>query len=143
MAGNEGLMRLMQMVTRQSTQIIVNGQNITGQDLVIKKTSDGGTVVMVDGIPAFANDVNINIEINGDVESIELGAGTITCANVTNGIKTISGDVRSENIYGNVSTTSGDVDCNDVAGNVTTVSGDVDAGVIAGNCSTISGDISK
>lgn len=142
MAGNESLMRLMQMVTRESTQIIINGQNITGQDLVIKKTSDGGTVVMVDGVPAFANDVQINIEINGDVDSIELGAGTITCANVHNGIKTISGDVACENVHGNITTTSGDVDSNDVAGNVTTVSGDVDAGVIAGNCSTISGDIS-
>jgi hypothetical protein len=142
MAGNESLMRLMQMVTRESTQIIINGQNITGQDLVIKKTSDGGTVVMVDGVPAFADDVQINIEINGDVDSIELGAGKITCANVHNGIKTISGDVACEDVHGNITTTSGDVDSNDVAGNVTTVSGDVDAGVIAGNCSTISGDIS-
>jgi len=143
MASNDSMIRLMQMVTKQNTQIIVNGKNITGQDLVIKKSSSGGTVVMVDGVPAFGDDVNINIEINGDVESIELGAGTITCANVTNGIKTISGDVACENVHGNISTTSGDVKCDDVAGNVTTVSGDVQSKIIGGNCSTISGDISK
>ena len=140
MAGNDSLMRLMQMVAK-NTQVTVNGQATIFSEMVVKKTSDGGTVVMIDGIPVVGDDVEINIEVNGDVESITLGSGTIRCANVTNGISTVSGDVFCENVQGNVTTTSGDIDCDDVAGNVNTISGDVNCDDINGNVSTISGDI--
>lgn len=140
MAGNDSLMRLMQIVSK-NTQVTVNGQTTVFSEMVVKKTSDGGTVLMIDGVPVVGDDVEINIEVNGDVESITLGSGTINCANVTNGINTVSGDVICNDVYGNVSTTSGDINCDDVSGNAVTVSGDIDCDDINGNASTISGDI--
>lgn len=140
MAGSDSLMRLMQMVSK-NTQVTVNGQTTIFSEMVVKKTSDGGTVVMIDGIPVVGDDVEINIEVNGDVESITLGSGTIRCANVTNGISTVSGDVFCDNVQGNVTSTSGEINCDDVAGNVNTISGDVNCDDINGNVSTISGDI--
>lgn len=142
MAGNDALSKLMSMVAK-NTSVTINNQTMSFSEMVIKQTSDGGTVVMIDGVPAIGDDVEINIEVNGDVESITLGSGSIRCINVTNGVKTVSGDVYTENVYGNVTTTSGDVKCNDVAGNISTVSGDVQLKNVGGNVSTISGDISK
>lgn len=140
MAGSDALLKMMRMVSN-NTSVTINNQTTNFSEMVIKRTSDGGTVVMIDGIPAVGDDVNINIEVHGDVESISLGSGTITCNNVKNGIQTVSGDVVCDNVMGNVTTTSGDVDCDDIAGNVSTVSGDVDCNDIGGNASTISGDI--
>ncbi|AQW88621.1 hypothetical protein pEaSNUABM50_00094 [Erwinia phage pEa_SNUABM_50] len=140
MGSSDSLIKLMSMVANK-TQVTINDQAMSFSEMTIKRTSDGGTVVMIDGVPAIGDDVVINIEVNGDVESIMLGSGTITCANVTNGIKTVSGDVFCENVHGNITSTSGDVQCDDVAGNVSTVSGDVDCDDIGGNASTISGDI--
>lgn len=142
MPGNDALSKLMSMVAK-NTSVTINNQTMSFSEMVIKKTSDGGTVVMIDGVPAIGDDTEINIEVNGDVESITLGSGNIRCMNVTNGVKTVSGDVYTENIYGNITTTSGDVKCNDVAGNISTVSGDVQLKNVGGNVSTISGDISK
>lgn len=142
MAGNDALSKLMSMVAK-NTSVTINNQTMSFSEMVIKKTSDGGTVVMIDGVPAIGDDVEINIEVNGDVESITLGSGSIRCMNVTSGVKTVSGDVYTENVYGNITTTSGDVKSNDVAGNISTVSGDVQAKNVGGNVSTISGDISK
>lgn len=141
MAGNDALTRLMSMVAN-NTKVTINDQTMSFSEMVIKKTSDGGTVVMVDGLPVVGDDIEINIEVNGDVESIVLGSGTVTCINVNNGVKTVSGDVMCEDVHGNISTTSGDVKCKDVAGNVSTVSGDVNGNTISGNVSTISGNIS-
>lgn len=142
MSGNDALSKLMSMVAT-NTKVTINNQTMSFNEMVIKKTTDGGTVVMIDGVPAIADDVEINIEVNGDVESIVLGSGSIRCMNVTNGIKTVSGDVYCENVHGNITTTSGDVKNNDVAGSVSTVSGDVQVKNVGGNVSTISGDISK
>ena len=140
MGGNNELTRLMQMATK-GVNVTINNQDLGSfTEMVVKRTSDGGTVVMIDSIPAFS-DVEINIEVHGDVESLSLGSGTITCANVNNGIKTVSGDVICENVFGNITSTSGDIKCSDVAGNVSTVSGDVNCDDIGGNASTISGDI--
>jgi hypothetical protein len=140
MPSNDALIRLMQMASK-NTQVTVNGQSTVFSEMVVKKTSDGGTFITIDGLPVVGDDVEINIEVNGDVESITLGNGTITCANVTNGINTVSGDVNCENVFGNIGTTSGDITCDDVSGNVNTISGDVDCDDINGNVSTISGDI--
>lgn len=140
--GSDELMKMMKMVAN-NTKVTINNQTMSFSEMVIKQTSAGGTVVMIDGVPAVGDDVEINIEVNGDVESITLGSGSIRCINVTNGVKTVSGDVYTENVYGNVTTTSGDVKCNDVAGNISTVSGDVQLKNVGGNVSTISGDISK
>lgn len=140
MAGNDSLIRLMKIVSN-NTQVTVNDQTTIFNEMIVKKTADGGTVVMIDGIPVVGDDIEINIEVNGDVESITLGSGTITCANVTNGISTVSGDVYCENVFGNITSTSGDINCDDVSGNVNTISGDVNCDDINGSVSTISGDI--
>lgn len=142
MPSNSELHKLLSMVAK-NTKVTINDETMTFNEMVIKQTSDGGTVVMIDGLPVIGDDVEINIEVNGDVESITLGSGSIRCINVTNGIKTQSGDVYTENVHGNITTASGDVKCNDVAGNISTVSGDVQSKNIGGNVSTISGNISN
>jgi hypothetical protein len=134
--------KLLKMTTDKPTNITIDGESMTVvNNLVIKQSSTGGTVVMVDGIPACTSDVMIDITINGDVNSIVLGSGSISCANVHNGVQTVSGDVGAENVYGSVTTTSGDINCDDIAGNASTVSGDINCDDIGGNASTISGDI--
>ncbi|SOK58362.1 Phage protein [Yersinia phage fHe-Yen9-04] len=140
MGSSDSLIKLMSMVTNNA-KVTINNQTMSFSEMIVKKTSDGGTVVMIDGVPAVGDDVIINIEVNGDVQSITLGSGTVKCANVTNGIKTVSGDIFCENVYGNITSTSGDVQCDDVAGNISTVSGDINCDDIGGNASTISGNI--
>lgn len=141
MASNSALTELMKMVASNVDVTIGGNTSIVGRDVVIKQSSGGGTVVMVDGVPFHANDVHISIVVHGDVESIWLGSGDIHCENVTGSITTVSGDVNCEDVGGSVNTTSGDVDSGDVNGNINTVSGDVECFEVQGNVKTVSGDI--
>jgi hypothetical protein len=130
----------MKMVTNNA-EVSINGKNTIFSEMLVKKTSDGATVVMIDGLPYIGEDLDINIEVHGDIESIILGSGSIKCNDITGGISTVSGDIFCNDVHGNITNTSGDINCEDVAGNVNTISGDVNCDDINGNVSTISGDI--
>lgn len=139
---NSELIKLLKLVAKNdNTNIEINDKSFNFKDLTIKQTSDGGTVVMIDGIPSYANDVEIQIKINGDVENITLGSGNIECTKVNGNVSSISGDINCSDIDGNVETTSGDISCLNVGGNVSSISGDIECSDISGNASTISGDI--
>ncbi len=98
------------------------------------KTFSGKTIsivngkVVVDGVEQEGNLVgDINITVNGDVETLE----------------NTSGDVKANNV-GSIHTVSGDIECGNVSGSVSTVSGDVECrGKIGGNVNTVSGDITE
>ena len=68
----------------------------------------------------------VNVEVHGDVEVLNNGAG----------------DIKVNGQAGSVKTGSGDIQCGDVTGNVRTGSGDVDVkGPVGGSVKTGSGDV--
>lgn len=105
----------------KKAKVIINGIEVEGNGINIT-----GDKLFIDGVehPSQLGH-NISITVQGDVHSIETGAGDVQCENVT-------GDIKSG---------AGDVQCMDVGGNVTTGAGDVYASRIAGNVSTGAGDI--
>lgn len=110
--------------TRGVSSLTVNGTTYFGNSIQI---SNGR--VLVDGkeVADHAGSPKIEVNIHGDVDTIEAG----------------SGDVRVNGNAGVIRTGSGDVECRDVAGTVTTGSGNVRCSAIAGNASTGSGNIRR
>lgn len=68
---------------------------------------------------------SIEIKIEGTVNSIHTGSGSVSVMGDVTAISTSSGDVNCKDVKGGVQTMSGDVTCNTIAGNVSTMSGDV------------------
>lgn len=107
-------------LTMKNGSVTIDGKSFTGTNIQI----DGDKVV-VDGVTAEGSLVgNINVVVNGDVDTLENTSGAV--------------HVRDA---GSVRTVSGNVICEDVTGNVKTVSGDVKATLIKGGVKTISGSI--
>ncbi len=107
-------------LSMKNGKITIDGKSFVGSNIQIN-----GNKVIVDGVAQDGELVgDINITVNGDVESIENTSGTVSASNI-----------------GSVKTVSGDVYCADVSGDVRTVSGDVRSGKIAGKVNTVSGDI--
>jgi predicted thioredoxin/glutaredoxin len=100
--------------------IIVNGKHYKGNSVIVEDNC-----VIIDG-KVQSEDVsgNIQIIIEGNVDSIETSSGSVRAKNVGN-IQTVSGDVTCADVSGNVTTVSGDVDCKEITGNVSTISGDI------------------
>lgn len=95
------------------------------------KTFKGGSVniingkVIVDGVTQDGELVgDINVTVNGDVDTLSNTNGMVSAKNV-----------------GSVQTTNGNVICEDIAGDVKTTNGDIRANVIYGKVSTVNGDI--
>tara|TARA_R110001599_G_scaffold173340_1_gene365136 strand:- start:295 stop:642 length:348 start_codon:yes stop_codon:yes gene_type:complete len=111
----------MKITSNSNNSISINGNSFSGRSVSI---SSG--VVTIDGIVQKGDfkDQEINIVINGNVESIDNS----------------SGEVRAKNV-GSVCTQSGDVYCSDVGGSVSTMSGSVDCYSVGGSVSTMSGNI--
>lgn len=104
------------------SSININGKTIYGKSIELKNGD-----VTIDGKDAGSINVDnsvYNIEVNGNVESLDLTNGTVEAKEITK-----------------VSTVSADVNCDIIHGNVTNVSGDVIAKKIFGKTSTVSGDI--
>ena len=104
----------------RSGHVVVNGKRYQGRNVTIingRVTIDG---VTQDG--ELTGD--INVVVNGDVDSIENECGSVTAQNVGS-INTQSGDVRCGDVSGSIQTMSGDVTCKAVKGSVRTMSGDI------------------
>jgi len=99
-----------------------------------------GEVVDV-GSEGITGGVAVNIQIDGDVETLKTTSGDVIVKGDVHSITTTSGDVDALGVTGDVITSSGDVDCGDIQGNVQTNSGDVDCGAIEGDVVTSSGDV--
>jgi hypothetical protein len=104
--------------------IRINNANYSGHSVTI---SNGR--VLIDGKDLTPDSKNINIEVIGDVNEIQVDS----CNEL----------VVKGNVLGNVSSTSGDIRCGNVAGNANSVSGDIKANRIFGKASSVSGDISN
>lgn len=102
-------------------RVVIDGREFTGGNISIvngKVTVDG---VVQDG--QLVGDVKI--DIHGDVERLEAGAGNVTVSGACGQVSTMSGNIECGNVSGNVKTMSGDVTCGTVGGGVSTMSGDI------------------
>lgn len=98
--------------------------------------------LFIDGKDVTPNDKVINVSIEGDVQTVEVGAcEMLTITGSVQSVKTGSGSVSCSSVNGPVTTGSGDVECSDISGNVSTGSGDVTCVTISGSVRTGSGDI--
>ena len=102
--------------------IRINGLDIcAGHSLQIENGR-----VFVDGAEVTTEGKSIQIEVQGDVDSLVVDA----CERVH-----VTGNVKS------VEVKAGDVSCQDVHGSVSTIAGDVRCGAVRGSISTMSGDV--
>ncbi len=118
--------------------VTIDGKTFSGRNIQINNSK-----VIIDGVVQdgeLVGDVNITVE--GDVESIENSCGNVIARNVGD-IKTASGRVKCEVVGRSVVTVSGDVNCGNVEGSVKTASGDVECKDIKGSVNTVSGDICR
>ena len=104
----------------RSGHVVINGKRYQGRNVTIINN-----VVTIDGVTHGGELTgDINVVVNGDVDSIENESGSITAQNVGS-ITTQSGDVRCGDVFGSIQTMSGDVTCKSVKGSVKTMSGDI------------------
>jgi len=108
-------------INMNNGRIVINGREFHGSCVSI---SNGR--VVIDGVVQDGDELvgNVNIEVYGDVDSLENACGNVTARNV-----------------GKIITSSGDIECGDVSGSIMTSSGDVKCGNVGGSVKTSSGDI--
>ena len=108
---------------RNNTDVTINGVSYSGKQVSI----DGRGKVIVDGVIQDGDSLvgDVKIEINGDVETMESGAGDVTISGSCRSVQTMSGDITCGAVSGNVKTMSGYVQCGNVSGSVDTMSGNV------------------
>jgi hypothetical protein len=107
-------------------RVMING-NVVGGSIAGRNISIIGNKILVDGVDVTPDAKIINIEIQGDVETIKVDAcDNISVSGNAESVRTVSGDIDIKgNVTGGVSTVSGDVKCGNVGGSCTTVSGDI------------------
>lgn len=107
------------------SSININGKSIYGKSIELKNgdvTIDGKDAGSIEGL---GSDNSVyNIEVNGDVESLDLTNGTVEAKEITK-VSTINADVNCDIIHGNVTNVSGDVIAKKIFGKTSTVSGDI------------------
>lgn len=116
------LTNFIKCILKKTGTFTVNGKSYSGNNMVIN--SNG---VSVDGYNLQTDIRNLNIEINGDIESIDNTVGNITVNGYVNKIDSTTGTINaSGNVNGNINTTTGNVKVGGtVNGKVTTVTGNV------------------
>jgi len=119
----------------------INGRTITGNNIVMvggKITVDGKRIDLEN-----KDEKIINIEIQGDVNNLEIDyCKNINIVGNVNSIDSASGNIKVSGVSESVKSTSGDIDVNgDVGGDINTKSGDVECKNVKGKVKTISGDV--
>lgn len=114
-------------------KIKIGSKEYEGKNIEIKKGD-----IYIDGnyVHTQTPGNNINITIQGDIETLAGHFGDVTINGKADLVSTKSGDVTvNGSVKGNVDSNSGDINVSgDVSGNVNTTSGDI-------NVNTVSGDI--
>lgn len=108
----------------KNSNVTINGINITGSanSVVIKNNK-----VYVDGKDVTPSEKEINIEVHGNVNSINADSvSRIVITGNTEYAKTMSGSIDVHgNVLGDASTMSGDIRCGNINGSVKTISGNI------------------
>lgn len=117
--------------------ITINGNVFSGDNISVVNGR-----VTINGKDVTPDAKEIHISVQGDVESIDVGAcREFEVIGNVGKVRTGSGDLKCGNVTGDVQTGSGNVDCWSIGGSVQTGSGDVSAENISGFVKTGSGDI--
>ena len=113
--------KLFSAILSGGSSITIDGKTFSGRNVQIVNDR-----VIIDGVEQDGSLVGpIHIEVNGNVERLETGSGSVEVSGSCGPVKTLSGDVICGNVDGSVGTMSGDVTCGAVSGGVKTMSGDV------------------
>lgn len=103
-------------------QIVINGNIYSGRSISV---SNGD--IIIDSNRIVIEEKIINITIDGDIDTLRCGSGTVTVNGTVGEVETGSGDVTvRQDVQGNIRTGSGDVEVRgSVSGSVKTGSGDI------------------
>lgn len=86
----------------ENGRVKVDGEDVTPEGKVIKIEIQGN----VDSLMVDSCDT---VQVAGDVGSLEVKAGDVTCRDVSGSVSTMAGDVNCNNVGGSVRTMSGDI----------------------------------
>jgi hypothetical protein len=102
--------------------IIINGVSYSGNSVTILNNK-----VIIDGKSVESNDKIINIEVNGNIDSLDVdNCESIKVKGDVGKVKSTNGNVKIEgSVNGDVSTTNGNISCFDVKGSVSTKNGNI------------------
>ncbi|WYC18349.1 hypothetical protein [Citrobacter phage vB_CfrS_K1M] len=110
----------MNLKMKSGGKIIIDGREFTGGNIQIN-----GDEVIIDGVKQSGSLIgDVNIQVFGDIESLENTRGTINVSGSSGDIKTVSGNVNVSGNSANVNTVSGSV-TSKICGNVKTISGSI------------------
>lgn len=117
---------LLASIKSSSTIIIINGQTYVGDAVAM---SDDGNTITISGVSNqtlnIRNMPNIDIVIHGDVDTLEMSQGNVTCNDVHGNAKTGQGDIDCRDVTGNVRSSQGNIKANNVGGDVKTSMGNI------------------
>lgn len=86
----------------ENGRVTVDGEDVTPEGKVIKIEIQGNVgSLMVDSCDT--------VQVAGDVGSLEVKAGDVTCRDVSGSVSTMAGGVNCNNVGGSVRTMSGDI----------------------------------
>lgn len=103
--------------------IIINGKTISGKNISVS-----GNKVIVDGkeVSDLEEQKVINIEVTGDIQTLQSGNGSVSVKGDVGSIETVNGDIEIEgDVKLNIKTVNGDVSCGAVGGSVSSVNGSI------------------
>lgn len=86
----------------ENGRVKVDGEDVTPEGKVIKIEIQGN----VDSLMVDSCDT---VQVAGDVGSLEVKAGDVTCRDVSGSVSTMAGEVNCNNVGGSVRTMSGDI----------------------------------
>ena len=112
-----------QILSNSNSSVTINGKTYVGNNISI---SSGGKVV-IDGVAQDGEYLvgHVYIEVKGNVDKLQVSAGSVEVNGSCGAVTTQSGDVRCWDVAGSVSTMTGDVTAKSIVGNVSTMSGSI------------------
>jgi hypothetical protein len=114
---------LLDIASRIKRVFKIDGETYKAKRVKITESKVGN--VIVDGV-CYTQTLgqNFTVEVDGDVDSISTGAGSVNC-HKAGSVNTMSGGVTCGDVDGDVETMSGSVKCGKIKGDVETMSGSV------------------
>lgn len=101
--------------------VTINGKTYHGNSVSMVKNQ-----IIIDGeIQSEVDGEAVTVTVNGNVDSLQLGAGEVSVLGSVNRISSSSGVVTCKGVCGSVKSQSGDINCSSVGGSVSSMSGDI------------------
>lgn len=89
--------------------VIINGVSYEGNNIVVNngRVFVDGANVAVDVLQSVSKVVNLNI--SGNVGTVEVTNGSVTCNNISSTVQVTNGNIQCNRINGNVNLTNGKI----------------------------------